>query len=174
MMMRYFSAEYIIPVSSYPIKNGVIAIDDDGSICGVYDVLSAPKDVEIEVLDGVLIPGFINTHCHLELSHMKGLIAKETGLVNFIGEVLNNRTPTNPDDVNQAMFAADTLMFNNGIQAVGDHVNSAVSATIKSESKIKYHTFVEIIGFKDEDAVAKIDNAKEIEFYFEKLNNEKH
>ncbi|WP_241788917.1 amidohydrolase family protein [Sphingobacterium rhinopitheci] len=167
MMMRYFSAEYIIPVSSYPIKNGVIAIDDDGSICGVYDVLSAPKDVEIEVLDGVLIPGFINTHCHLELSHMKGLIAKETGLVNFIGEVLNNRTPTNPDDVNQAMFAADTLMFNNGIQAVGDHVNSAVSATIKSESKIKYHTFVEIIGFKDEDAVAKIDNAKEIEFYFD-------
>ncbi|MCI0920464.1 amidohydrolase family protein [Sphingobacterium rhinopitheci] len=166
-MMRYFSAEYIIPVSSYPIKNGVIAIDDDGSICGVYDVLSAPKDVEIEVLDGVLIPGFINTHCHLELSHMKGLIAKETGLVNFIGEVLNNRTPTNPDDVNQAMFAADTLMFNNGIQAVGDHVNSAVSATIKSESKIKYHTFVEIIGFKDEDAVAKIDNAKEIEFYFD-------
>ncbi len=165
--MRYFSAEYIIPVSSYPIKNGVIAIDDDGSICGVYDVLSAPKDVEIEVLDGVLIPGFINTHCHLELSHMKGLIAKETGLVNFIGEVLNNRTPTNPDDVNQAMFAADTLMFNNGIQAVGDHVNSAVSATIKSESKIKYHTFVEIIGFKDEDAVAKIDNAKEIEFYFD-------
>lgn len=167
MMMRYFSAEYIIPVSSYPIKNGVIAIDDDGGICGVYDVLSAPKDVEIEVLDGVLIPGFINTHCHLELSHMQGVIAKETGLVKFIGQVINNRIPTNADQVNDAMLLADEMMFRNGIQAVGDHVNSAVSASIKLESKIKYHTFVEIIGFKDEEALAKIDNAKEIEFYFD-------
>lgn len=165
--MRYFSAEYIIPVTSYPIKNGVIAIDGEGAICGIYDVLSAPKDVNIEVLEGVLIPGFINAHCHLELSHLNGVISQETGLVKFIEEIMRNRTAFSEDQVYDAMVITDEQMFKNGIQAVGDHVNSIASAPIKSASKIKYHTFVEIIGFKDEDAIAKIDNAKEIEFYFD-------
>lgn len=166
-MIRYFSAEYIIPVTSYPLKQGVIAVDEDGIITGLYDAFSIPQGVHVEVLDGVLIPGFINTHCHLELSHMKGAIAKDTGLVKFIGEVISNRNAVGEDKVNEAMEVADQTMFENGIQAVGDHVNSSISATVKSNSKIKYHTFVEIIGFNDQDATEKIDAAKEIEFNFD-------
>lgn len=166
-MMRYFSAEYIIPVTSYPIKNGVVAIDEDGCICGIYDVLSVPKDVDVEVLPGVLIPGFINTHCHLELSHMKGFIPQKTGLVSFIQGVMSNRDKVSPEQIEEAMLQADNMMFQNGIQAIGDHVNSIVSAAVKSKSKITYHTFVEILGVKDGDALDKIDQAKEIEFHFD-------
>ncbi len=161
-MMRYFSADYIIPVTSYPIKNGVVAIDEDGCICGIYDVLSVPKDVDVEVLPGVLIPGFINTHCHLELSHMKGFIPQKTGLVSFIQGVMSNRDKVSPEQIEEAMLQADDMMFQNGIQAIGDHVNSIVSAAVKSKSKITYHTFVEILGVKDGDALDKIDQAKEI------------
>lgn len=166
--MRYYSAEYVIPVTSYPIKNGVVAVNDDGMICGLYDVSSAPKDVKIERLQGVLIPGFINTHCHLELSHMKNLIPSETGLPKFIESVINNRQQQDQDHiVIKAMVEADSFMYTKGIQAVGDHVNTSISASVKSKSKIQYHTFVEIIGFNDTDASVKIDTAKEIEFYFD-------
>lgn len=167
-MMRYYSAEYVVPVTSYPLKNGVVAVDDDGMICGLYDVFSAPKDVDIQILSGVLIPGFVNAHCHLELSHMKDAIPQKTGLAKFIEDVIGKRQEFTQNQIDSAMTDADALMYANGIQAVGDHVNSAISASIKSESKIKYHTFVEIIGVNDADALTKIDNAKEIEFYFDK------
>lgn len=166
-MMRYFSAEYVIPVTSYPIKNGVVAVDDDGTICGIYDVLSTPTGVHVEALSGVLIPGFINTHCHLELSYMSGLIPQDTGLIKFIGAVMGNRDAKEAGQIEQAMVDADARMFSAGIQAVGDHVNSSISAAVKAKSKIKYHTFVEIIGINDHEAVDKIDNAKEVEFYFD-------
>jgi cytosine/adenosine deaminase-related metal-dependent hydrolase len=65
------------------------------------------------------------------------------------------------------MLQADKLMYKNGIQAVGDHVNTAVSAKVKEDSNILYHTFVEIIGLKDDEACKKIDEARDIEFFFD-------
>lgn len=165
-MMRYFSADYVVPVTSYPLRNGVIAVDEEGVICGVYDSISVPAGANVEVLSGVLIPGFINAHCHLELSHMKGLLPKETGLVKFIEEIMSSRSVKDDAEIQDAMLKADSLMYSNGIQAIGDHVNSVISASIKSQSKIHYHTFVEILGVNEEEALTKIDNAKELEFLF--------
>lgn len=165
-MVHYYSADYVMPVTSSPIKNGTIAMDENGMVLGIYDNDSVPKNVEIERLSGVLIPGFINAHCHLELSHMLGKIPQEQGLVRFITEVMSNRG-AEEDAIEKAMFDADRKMYENGIQAVGDHVNSAISAKIKEESKMTYHTFVEIISLKDEDSARKIDEAREVEFHFD-------
>lgn len=165
-MVHYYSADYVMPVTSSPIKNGVVSMDENGTVLGIYDNDSVPNNVEIERLKGVLIPGFINAHCHLELSHLSGKISQEQGLVKFITEVMSNRG-ADDDVVREAMLAADRSMYDNGIQAVGDHVNSAISASVKEASKIAYHTFVEILGLNDEEASRKIDEAREIEFHFD-------
>ncbi|ERJ61183.1 amidohydrolase family protein [Sphingobacterium paucimobilis] len=165
-MVHYYSADYVMPVTSSPIKNGVIAMDENGTVLGIYDNDSVPKNVEIERFKGVLIPGFINAHCHLELSHLLGKISQKKGLVKFITEVMSNRS-ADDDVIQKAMDLADKAMYANGIQAVGDHVNSAVSAKIKEDSKIVYHTFVEILGLREEEAAQKIDEAREIEFSFD-------
>ena len=165
-MIQYFSADYVIPVTSDPIKNGIVAVED-GRIVGVYNELDAEvKSADVQVLAGVLIPGFINTHCHLELSHLLNVIPEKTGLVEFIGKVIENRGKDSSEIID-AMRKADDYMFENGIQAVGDHANTSISAEIKNNSKITYHTFVEIIGFNDAEALAKIDEARDIEFYFD-------
>ena len=68
-MLRKFSADYIFPVSSPPIKNGEVVTDDTGKI---LEVASPPLQMErglggeVEYLDGIIIPGFINSHCHLD------------------------------------------------------------------------------------------------------------
>lgn len=165
-MVQYYTADYVMPVSSSPIKNGVVAMDDNGLVVGVYDNVTAPKDVEVKRFKGVLVPGLINTHCHLELSHMLGKVPREQGLVQFISDVISSRS-ADENEVQQAMVNADELMYKNGIQAVGDHVNTAASVKIKEDSKIIYHTFVEIIGLKEEEAIKKIDEAREIEFHFD-------
>src|SRR5690606_28107320 len=89
-MIQYFTADYVIPVTSDPIKNGIVAIEDR-KIIGIYKELDSSIKADVKSLSGVLIPGFINTHCHLELSHLFNVIPEKTGLVEFIGMVMESR-----------------------------------------------------------------------------------
>lgn len=165
--MRYISASTIAPVVGSILKNAVVAIDDEGVVVAIYegdDPLI--KDVKKEVYQGLLIPGFVNAHCHIELSHMLGKTKKKKGLPNFLMEVMRMREEDSAV-VLQKIKEADEAMYANGIQAVGDHVNTTVSAEIKKNSKILYHTFVEAIGVVKEEAQARIDKARDIEFYFD-------
>lgn len=145
-MQKVISANRIYPVDADPIENGALVVDTDGTILNVLTAIEAEGIEGIVRYEGILVPGFINTHCHLELSHMKGLIEEKTGLPNFIKEILAQRQqPT--EDILLAMKAADEEMYHNGIVAVGDISNLLLSKSVKEQSKIYYHTFVEVFGF---------------------------
>jgi len=145
-MITYISADIIYPVSKPPIKNGVIGVNDDGSIHSVLTKEQAQDIHNICHYEGILVPGFINTHCHLELSHLLAKIKEKTGLTGFIKSILSSRQQ--PDElVIAAMEKADLEMFANGIVAVGDISNLLISKEVKLGSKIYYHTFVEVFGF---------------------------
>jgi len=149
------------------MRKGVVAMDEYGAIKGVYEETDpAVSDVKIEFYDGVLIPGFVNTHCHIELSHMLGKTKKGTGLPRFLADVMKKRD-IKEKDILAKIKAADEMMYKNGIQAVGDHVNTELSAKTKAGSPIKYHTFVEIMAMTKEDIQPRVDKARDIEFYFD-------
>ena len=71
------------------IKDHVLIVKHDESIEAIVPVSEAGE--EVENFEGILTPGFINCHCHLELSHMKGLIPEGTGLVHFVFKVVTER-----------------------------------------------------------------------------------
>ncbi|MCC2599601.1 amidohydrolase family protein [Sphingobacterium sp. FBM7-1] len=165
--MRYISASIVVPVKGSFIRQGVVAIDETGTVRGVYEETDrAVSGIEKEFYDGVLIPGFVNAHCHVELSHMAGKTKKGTGLPRFLADVMKMRAADEKDILAQ-IDAADELMYNNGIQVVGDHVNTALSAKMKAKSRIKYHTFVEIMAMAKEDIQPRVDKARDVEFYFD-------
>ena len=158
-MSKYFSADWIFPVNMPPIKNGVVSISESGEIEAVFTDHAASKlTVEIEKHKGAIVPGFVNTHCHLELSHMHGQIPEKTGLVGFVQTVIKNRQSDN-DMVIEAMKTADQQMLNNGIVAVGDISNQSISRDVKFQSTIHYHTFVEAMSFNPARADAVMENA---------------
>ena len=143
--MKYFSADYILPVSSQPIAHGIVAIDKEGIIqkIGTADTFGS---VDVETHQGVILPGFINCHCHLELSHMKGLCGTGTTLIPFIGDVVKHRD-FDSDIILQKIKEEDENMFNAGIQAVGDICNKTDTAAQKSKSKMRYYSFIEMFDF---------------------------
>ncbi len=163
--MKYYAADVVFPVAGPAIKRGVVAMDDQGIVKGVFNPGEIDENL-VEQFKGALIPGFVNVHCHLELSHLLGVVPRSTGLPSFLSAVINERG-NHESKLEAAMEEADKMMYDNGIQAVGDHVNSAVTAKIKENSPIKYHTFVEVMATNKEDVVTRIDNAKEIEFHFD-------
>lgn len=161
-MLKYFSADWIFPVSSPPIKNGVVAVNPDGKIEEVLTQKDAMNlDLDIIKYKGSIVPGFINTHCHLELSHLLGQIPEQTGLVEFVQSIIKSRQGDS-GEIKKAMYAADQKMFENGIVAVGDISNQTSSKEVKAHSKIYYHTFIEAMGFNPERANATMDYVKEI------------
>ncbi len=147
-MQHYISADWIFPVETAPIQNGVLGIDADGNITAVL----TPEQAGQMKLEGVvkykgaLIPGLVNTHCHLELSHLFKKIDEHTGLPQFIRQILAQRAQPE-DEIMAAMQKADEAMYANGIVAVGDISNQLDSRPVKLQSKIYYHTFVEVFGF---------------------------
>jgi cytosine/adenosine deaminase-related metal-dependent hydrolase len=157
--MKSFKADYVFPVNTDPIKNGVVTVDDHGKIISVSD--THPPDAkggEVQHLKGIICPGFVNTHCHLELSHLKGKLSQQKGLINFIKEIQTLRTADNAA-ILKAAEKADAEMYENGIVAVGDISNSNVSIPVKANSKIYYHTFVEAFSFLPEKAQEAFDKA---------------
>ena len=88
--MKKISADLVITQHGDPIKDGVILYDEDTGI--IQDVLPSRAGIEdIDIKKGVLLPGYINAHCHLELSHLRGIIPTGTGLISFIKSVVSLR-----------------------------------------------------------------------------------
>jgi len=149
--MKSFRADYVFPVNADPIKNGIVTVDDLGKIISVTDLPADPDSPPPEQLSGIIVPGFVNSHCHLELSHMGGKVPTNIGLVNFIKDVLKHRG-ADMKVITDAAEKADNDMYENGIVAVGDISNTNTTIDIKAKSKIHYHTFVEILGFLPHNA----------------------
>ncbi|SDS00576.1 Cytosine/adenosine deaminase [Mucilaginibacter mallensis] len=150
--MKSFKADYVFPVYAEPIKNGIVTVDDYGRIISVTDYQPASdQNQPLEHLSGIICPGFINTHCHLELSHLEGKVPTKTGLVDFIKQILKVRNGEHQLII-EAAEKADSDMYDNGIVAVGDISNNNVTIQIKAKSKLYYHTFVEILGFLPHNA----------------------
>lgn len=148
--MKSYIADYVYIINADPIKNGVVTVDNSGKIIGVSNQPTHP-DAPLEQLSGVLCPGFINTHCHVELSHLKGKIPTNCNLIDFIKSVQRFRN-IDPAEAKAAAVAADAEMLENGIVAVGDISNSDLTIDIKSKSKLYYHTFIETFSFLPEKA----------------------
>ena len=157
--MKSFTADYVFPVCADPIKNGIVTVNDLGRIISVTESHSHnPDSGPVEHLKGIICPGFVNTHCHLELSHLRDKLSQRKGLINFIKEIQAVRAADHKT-ILKAAEKADKEMYDNGIVAVGDISNSDISLSVKSDSKIYYHTFVEVFSFIPSKARETFDNA---------------
>lgn len=129
----------------------------------------------IEQLSGMLSPGFINCHCHLELSHMKGMLPESTGLVDFLLAVMQRRfsgppsgeLPEVPAFILDAIADAEESMLRNGIVAIGDICNTTHTLAQKKKGRLYYHNFIETMGFIAHSAPDRFENSRKIFDAFE-------
>ena len=149
--MPTYRADIVYPADAPPVPDGHVALDGEGVV--TYVGAAAPGG-EVEVVSGALVPGFVNAHCHLELSHLRGRVDTGTGLLPFLRAVVTLRD-VDPAEIDAAIRRADAAMWADGIQAVGDIANAPDTAAVKRESPIRYYTFVEAFDFLQGGAQAE-------------------
>lgn len=154
MQYRKFRADRLFDGYKFRETDDILITDDAGVVLDIVSLADAGTD--IEELHGILSPGLINCHCHLELSHLKNVIPPHTGLIDFLCDVVTKRG-FDPAIIQQEIETAEEEMYNNGIVAVGDIGNTADTASIKSKSRIRWQNFVEVLGFYDTNADATME-----------------
>lgn len=163
--MPVYSADFIYTLAHpTPLDNWAIETDANGKIIqsATLDVFKN-KGQDIIYVEGILVPGFVNAHCHLELSHMKGLIPTGTSLIEFIKNIVTRRNDTAMPDILTAIDQAEQEMIQAGIVAVGDISNVTDTFSQKDKDRLLYHTFVEAFDLLQTDrAEAEMTKSKAV------------
>jgi cytosine/adenosine deaminase-related metal-dependent hydrolase len=148
--------------SHYALINGVlergvvVEVNDLGTITAISQPANMDSMAGVEFYPGILIPGMINAHCHLELSYLRGAIAEHTGFAGFAREIGRVRGNYTENERLHAASVADSAMWQEGVEVVIDIANDDLAMPIKEHSKIEYYTLFEAFGL-----TTKSSNAQE-------------
>ncbi|QEG23480.1 amidohydrolase family protein [Mariniblastus fucicola] len=126
--VRVICANWILPVSSPPIRNGAVAITADqivavGDRVSVLDTLSTTgSDLAVEEHPhATIIPGLINAHTHLEFSHLQAPLGhKGISLPDWIAHVMGVRGETDADSKRDSIQSGLKELYETGTVAVGE------------------------------------------------------
>ena len=173
-MYRFLLAERLLTNNGPTLEGHVLVLTKNGCI---DDILPPghefiPEDSTIEKPKGLICPGFVNAHCHLELSAMKGMIKEEERMVGFIGQVLKLRPLLSEEAIQSAIYGAEKEMISHGIVGVGDISNDRSTFECKAEKRLRYHTFLEVFDLKPEEGDAVFQKALDLQKELKAMGND--
>lgn len=157
--MRRIAAEYLYTLeSNEPISRGFVEFEEDGTIVRT----GRCKDDE-QVLKGAVVPGFVNAHCHLELSHLHKKFRKGTGMAGFIDQINALRDWASDDVKTELVREWMDKLWKDGVSAIADISNDSSSFPVKKESPIYTRTFLEVFGTEPQDCDAVMDSVRKLQ-----------
>lgn len=157
--MKRIAAKYVYLLDGIePIRNSFVEFSDDGTVIAVGEADSADN-----ILDGALVPGFVNAHCHVELSYMKGLFRKGTGMAGFIDQINALRDTKSHEEKVRDLSEAMDLMWERGVSAMADISNCDDSFAVKAAHPMYTRTFLEVFGTEPEDCPSVMASVRELQ-----------
>lgn len=130
------------------LRRPLVTLDDGGRILDVRTCDAPDREPFTEFHAGLLTPSFVNAHCHLELSALRGRIPEGCGFAGFARAMGEVRGLADEEERRAAIAAADAEMTRGGIVAVGDIANGEAAFDVKSAGRIAYRTFAEFFGLR--------------------------
>ena len=147
MAAKQITAKFVYTLAdAEPIRNGFVEYDDQtGEILAVG---ACPQGVEIA--EGALVPGFVNAHCHVELSHLHKKFVKGSGMAGFIDQINALRDWAGRDRKQELVKEWMDKMWNDGVSAMADISNDDSSFDVKASHNMYTRTFLEVFGSEPE------------------------
>jgi len=164
--------EYILMHDS-SVKSGMAVLTaNDGTI---RDVIAADDcrtlDKSTFHFTGLLLPGLVNSHCHLELSWSRGLYPEQSGMEAFYGAMsgVHSRRPADKIIMADIQHAIDEQQ-KQGVVAIADISNTDITLAAKMKSDIYFHTFLEVFGTNEGEAKIRFTDLLSLQNVFAEEN----
>jgi len=158
--VRLFTSSWVVPVARPPIRDGRVAVDG-GRIAWVGGPggPGEPKGTLEDLGPGVILPGLVNAHCHLELSYLQGRIPLPLAFVPWVRELIAARAHETPNVLRAGVERGVQQLLDAGTAAVGDISNDLAHLDLLADSGLRAVVFHELIGWDPARAEAIMDEA---------------
>jgi cytosine/adenosine deaminase-related metal-dependent hydrolase len=149
-----YRSRWVVPVSAPEIDDGAVAVRG-GVILDVghsSHILRTHRGEVMDLGEGILLPGFVNAHTHLELSALKGEVEAGDCFVDWVREVVRKRLALSSEQVAKAVSRQVGRLDSRGTVLIGDVANTLCLGHFLAKSDLRATIFREVIGFKSDDA----------------------
>ena len=164
--MLCLAADYLYSPEGM-LSNHVLEVTPAGQILAIRP--RQPED-QPHHYSGILCPGFINAHCHLELSMLQGHIPEATGMAGFARHIITRRGQFSEEVQQAAVLRACEEAWEQGTVAIGDICNTSISIPAKRTfSKLYTHSFLELLGLDPQQAPRIVEAGQSLAQEFEGL-----
>lgn len=152
----------VLPVCAPPIPDGAVRVCD-GAITAVGPASAHPPQPGDDVLsfpDGILLPGLVNAHCHLELGDLAGRVPFRGTFSGWLVSLMAFGRP-NAAAVAQSVRAGVRALLAGGATCVGDITTTGFALDPLRRSGLRAVSFRELLGLTPDRASEALATARE-------------
>ncbi len=146
--MLRIRAGSVHPVTAPPIEDGAVLVDDRGRIAAVGPEALVPTPAAAERRDfpgAALVPGLVNTHTHLELTHLAGK-NPEREFARWIRTIRALKDATTPDEFHRSAEQGVRDSWAAGVTCVADTGSTGAAMAVLHELGGRGVVYQEVFG----------------------------
>lgn len=152
--MHIYAASYLFPVSSPPLAGGAIAVAEGRIVdAGPLDLLRAEYNGPVREFPGsVIMPGLVNAHTHLELTHFsswklrKGIDYSPRTYIDWVIQVIKIRRSLSRRELEHSLREGIRVSLECGTTTIGEIVSDLTLIPLYEKTDIFGRLFLEAIG----------------------------
>ncbi|HEX3344408.1 MAG TPA: amidohydrolase family protein [Polyangiaceae bacterium] len=158
--MRAVHADAVVTGDAETLRDAAVVVDAAGTILDVGPaavVLPRHGGAEVERVRGVVLPGLVNAHTHLELSALRGRAPGGAGFVPWVEQLIGARAELRPEEDLEAIGRAVDELDASGTVAVGEVTNSLAAVGALARRGFVGSVFHEVFGVEREPAERRVE-----------------
>lgn len=163
-MVTLWHADWVVRGDEPPLRDGAVVVDGERvrDVGPASDVRPRHAGAVVARVGGVIFPGLVNAHTHLELSALRGQVPGGRGFVRWLDGLSASRREIEPEHASGAIAAAIAELEASATVAVGDVSNSlATVAPLARARAIAATVFHEVLSFDAESDARALAAAEE-------------
>ena len=149
-VMNTFTIRFraLLPMTdSEPVENGQLIVEQ-GRIREIFSDMSSPVEGElIDLSDCLVLPGFVNAHCHLSLSALNGRIPRRDRFADWARSTIEENEMVSQENRVLMLHAQAKVMARSGVTTLVDFIPQAELLAEYAILPFRQLLFLEVLGF---------------------------